>query len=157
MKPKLVAVCFALFLIGGIATAKAETARCQLLSIEASTTGQGIDPALREYASIFKQKPFLPYNTFKLVNSNSYDLKMGSGLVVSLPTPLLGRLSFDKIDKGWLNMTFSLSRPSLPDVVVKGKASPGTPFFTAGFKSPRGRWVFGIICNRNKTPKTYKN
>ncbi len=147
MKAELIAIVVATLLLCTFSAFAGKTASCKVLTIEASTSGQGIDPALKAHAVVFQKKPFADYNTFKLVHSQSYDLAKGANAQIVLPSPIVGELSFNKITAGRLDLTLTLKRPSLPSVVINGKAAPGSPFFAAGLKSPHGRWVFGIICN----------
>ena len=147
MKLTLIGIATAALLIFTTSAFAGKTVSCQVLTIEASTSGQGIDPDLADYTSILREKPFSDFNTFKLVHKQSLDLKVGAQKGIVLPSPIVGKLSFNKVTSGRLDLTLTLTRPSLPNVVVNGKAAPGSPFFTAGLKSPHGRWVFGIVCN----------
>jgi hypothetical protein len=135
--------------LGFITAAQAsERVRCEVLTIEASRSGQGIDPALALYGAVFKAAPFAEFDTFKLVGRRSYELALGSDAALTIPSPYTGSLRFDRENAGRFELTLSLTRPSGPPILVQGKATPGTPFFAAGLKSALGRWVFGVACDR---------
>jgi hypothetical protein len=145
----LAALLAGLLALGAVATAQAsEKLRCEVLTIEASRTGQGIDPALAAYQSIFKLPPFAEFDTFKLVSRRSYELTLGSDAALAIPSPYGGSLRFDRESGGRFELSLSLTRPSGAPILVQGKATPGTPFFAAGLKSALGRWVFGVACDR---------
>ena len=146
---KLAALFVGLLALTGIAVAQAsERIRCEVLTIEASRTGQGIDPALVVYSSVFKTAPFAEFDTFKLVARRSYELTLGGQSALSLPAPYSGALRFDRENGGRFELSLTLTRPTGSPVFVQGKATPGTPFFAGGLKSALGRWVFGVACDR---------
>jgi hypothetical protein len=135
--------------LGAIAAAEAsERIRCEVLTIEASRTGQGIDPALAAYGAVFRAAPFTQFDTFKLVSRKSYELTLGSQAALVLPSPYGGALRFDRENAGRFELSLTLTRPKGAPVQVQGRATPGTPFFAAGLKSALGRWVFGVACDR---------
>ena len=144
------AVVLACGLAFGTATAAqaSERIRCEVLTIEASRSGQGLDPALALYGPVFKAAPFAEFDTFKLVSRKSYELTLGSESQLTIPSPYAGALKFDRESAGRFELTLSLTRPAGPPILVQGKATPGTPFFAAGLKSALGRWVFGVACDR---------
>ncbi len=149
MKPKIIAAILGLLLLGGATLAEAgEKVRCEVLTIEASNSGQGVDPALMAHMSIFKKPPFSSFNTFRLVHKKSYELTLGAPAGLEMPKPLAGSLTFNKLVEGRLDLTLSITRPTGSPILISGKANPGSPFFAAGLKSSRGRWVFGVICDR---------
>jgi len=147
---KLAALLAGLLALAGMAAAQAsERIRCEVLTIEASRTGQGIDPALAVYAPVFKTAPFADFDTFKLVSRRDYELTLPGGPTpLSLPTPYAGTLRFDRESGGRFELSLTLTRPTGGPVLVQAKATPGTPFFAAGLKSALGRWVFGVSCDR---------
>jgi hypothetical protein len=134
--------------LGGGAVQASERIRCEVLTIEASKTGQGIDPALAIYGAVFKVAPFSEFDTFKLVARRSYELTLGAQSALSLPAPYGGALRFDRENGGRFELSLTLTRPTGGPVFVQGKATPGTPFFAAGLRSALGRWVFGVACDR---------
>jgi hypothetical protein len=149
MKPKLLAAVLGLTLLAAAThSAAADKVRCELLTIEASNAGQGIDPALMAHAAVLQKAPFASFNTFKLVQRQGYELTLGAPAALAMPAPLRGSLTFNSLLEGRLDITLSIERPAGGPVIINGKASPGSPFFAAGLKSDSGRWVFGIVCDR---------
>jgi hypothetical protein len=145
----LAALFAGLLILSGVAAAQAsERIRCEVLTIEASRTGQGIDPALAIYGAVFRTAPFAEFDTFKLVSRRSYELTLGGPAGLELPPPYSGTLRFDRENAGRFELSLALNRPTGGPVLVQGKATPGTPFFAAGLKSALGRWVFGVSCDR---------
>lgn len=139
----------ALLAVGAAAGADASNrVRCEVLTIEASRTGQGIDPALAGYRAIFQVPPFAEFDTFRLVGRRSYELTLGAEVPLAMPSPYGGALRFDREGKGRFELSLSLTRPQGAPILVQGKATPGTPFFAAGLRSALGRWVFGVACER---------
>jgi hypothetical protein len=135
--------------IGSAAAASAsERIRCEVLTIEASHSAQGVDPALAMYGAIFKKPPFADFETFKLIARKSYELQLANETALTLPSPYAGTLRFDRENAGRFELSLSLTRPSGAPILVQGKATPGTPFFAAGLKSPLGRWVFAVACDK---------
>lgn len=141
--------------IGGIvlsialAAAAEDTVRCEVLTIEASNSGLGIDPALRAHSAIFGKPPFSAFDTFKLVQRQAHDITLGVPVALTLPQPFSGSLGFNGERQGKLDLTLTLSRQQSKPIQIDGKASPGTPFFAAGFRSATGTWIFGVLCDRN--------
>jgi hypothetical protein len=146
---KLAALLIGLLALTSIAAAQAsERIRCEVLTIEASRTGQGIDPALAVYRPVFLTAPFAEYDTFKLVTRHSYELTLGGqAATLALPAPYTGSLRFDQENIGRFELSLTLTRPTGAPVLVQGKATPGTPFFAAGLRSALGRWIFGVACD----------
>jgi hypothetical protein len=126
-----------------------DTVRCEVLTIEASNAGQGIDPALRAHSAIFGKPPLSAFNSFKLVQRRAYDVTLGTPAALVLPQPFTGSLSFNGATQGKLDLTLKLARQQAQPILINGKASPGTPFFAAGFRSATGTWIFGVLCERN--------
>jgi hypothetical protein len=152
MRVKLIAaIVGAIVLAGAIPAQASSKVRCDLLTIEASNRGQGIDAALTPHASVLRKPPFSAFDTFKLVSRNAYDLELGVPTALSLPAPMGGSLGFNSETAGRLDLTLTITRPQAAPVTVNGKASPGSPLFAAGFKSNGGTWIFGVICNRSGT------
>jgi Fe-S cluster assembly scaffold protein SufB len=150
MKTKLLTAVAALILIAGAGSARAsDKVRCQVLTIQASNTGLGIDAELKDYAKIFKQAPFNAFNTYKLVHKQSYELELNIPAGLKLPASLSGNLRFNKENKGQLELTLTISREGKKPISINGRASPNAPFFAAGFKGDNGTLVFGVVCNRN--------
>jgi hypothetical protein len=146
---RLAALLVGLLALSGVVVAQAsESIRCEVLTIEASRTGQGIDPALTLYSAVFKTAPFAEFDTFKLVARRSYELTLGGQSALSLPSPYGGALRFDRENGGRFELSLTLTRPTGAPILVQGKATPGTPFFAAGLKSALGRWVFGVACDK---------
>jgi hypothetical protein len=136
---KLAALLVGMLALTSMAAAPAsERIRCEVLTIEASRTGQGIDPALAVYSTVFRTAPFAEYDTFKLVARRSYELTLGVQSALSLPPPYVGALRFDRENEGRFELSLTLTRPTGAPVLVQGKATPGTPFFAAGLKSALG-------------------
>lgn len=131
-------------------TQASDEVRCDVLTIEASNRGLGIDAALAEHSAVLTKPPFSSFNTFKLVSRQGYDLRLGTASALALPAPMSGTLSFDSSAGNRLDLTLTITRPQLKPVMVRGSAKPGSPFFAAGFKSGGGTWIFGVICNRSE-------
>ena len=149
MNARLLAAIIGLFLLLGATVSQAsDKVRCEVFTIEASRSGQGIDPALVQHASIFQKAPFSGFDTFKLVHRQSYELTLGTPVALAMPQSLTGSLQFNNRLQGRLDLPLSIVRPQRSPILINGKATPGSPFFAAGLKSAHGRWVFGIICDR---------
>lgn len=152
MRAMLTAAVLGMVVLGiAIPVEASNKVRCDVLAIEASTRGQGIDMSLAEHATILRRPPFAAFDTFRLVSRYSYDLDLGVPAALSLPAPLNGSLTLNSQNQGRLDLTLVIARPQAAPVAVHGKASPGSPLFAAGFKSGSGTWIFGVICNRNET------
>ena len=137
--------------LAAVAPAQAsDKVRCDVLTIEASNRGQGIDAALAEHTAVLTKAPFSSFNTFKLVSRQGYELQLGTAAPLALPAPMGGALAFNSESGGRLDLTLTITRPQLKPVTVRGSAKPGSPFFAAGFKSSGGTWIFGVICNRSE-------
>lgn len=128
-----------------------EKVRCDVLTIEASNRGQGIDAALAEHGAVFRKHPFSSFDTFRLVSRHAYQLELGVPTALTLPAPLGGSIVYNQQVQGKLDLTLTITRPQVKPVTVRGKASPGSPLFAAGFKSGAGTWIFGVVCNRSAT------
>jgi hypothetical protein len=152
MRATLTAAILGAIVLGVAFPAQAsDKVRCDLLAIEASNRGQGIDAALTQHTSMLSKPPFSAFDTFKLVSRHAYDLQLGVPAPLSLPAPLVGTLAYNSETNAKLDLTLTITRPQAKPVTVQGKASPGSPFFAAGFKSSGGTWIFGVICNRSET------
>ena len=151
MRAALLATVLGLMAVFATAEARAsDKVRCDVLTIEASNTGQGIDTALAEHTDVLTKPPFNSFNTFKLISRQGYDLRLGTATQLSLPAPMGGTLAFNNETGGRLDLTLTITRPQLKPVTVRGYAKPGSPFFAAGLKSSGGTWIFGVICNRSE-------
>jgi hypothetical protein len=142
----------AIALLGAVSeTWAGEQARCELLTIEASSGGQGVDAALAAHAAILRKPPFSAFNTFRLLKRQAYDLTRGTPVVLSLPQSLGGSLLYNRMEEGRFNLTLTINRQGGAPVTINSKASPGRPFFAAGFQTGTGTLIFGVICNRSGT------
>ena len=152
MRAKPLAAAVALALLGWAIQANASTkVRCEVLTIQATNAGLGIDAALIAHAAILRQAPFSAFNSFRLVHRQSYDMTVGSPTTLTLPASLGGSLRLNGEDRSRLDLTLTIVRQGKSPVSIKGAASPGAPFFAAGFKNQAGTWVFGVICSRIET------
>ncbi len=150
MKTKLLPAIAILLLLSTSIEADAESkVKCEVLTIAASNTGGGIDPALAAHAAFFKQVPFTAFNTYKLVHRQNYQLELNAPHTLKLPAPLNGALRLNGQEEGRFNLTLTVGRPGKKPVAISGQASPLTPLFAAGFQKPNGTWVFTVICNQN--------
>lgn len=150
MKDKLpIVVALAALLMGMLPAHASETVRCDVLTIEASNSAGGIDKALMSYAEIFKQKPFSDFDTFQLVHRQTLEMPLNEPVSLTLPESLGGSLKLDRLIGSKLELTLTLARQGHSPIQIQGKASPGTPFFAAGFKNPKGVWIFGVACIRD--------
>ncbi len=145
-------VVMALAILAGTAHANAATATsCEVYTISASNSGEGIDPKLAEFAPLFKQSPFDTFNTFKLVSAKTYDLELKVPTKLKLPESIGGFLRLDSVEDGKLNLTLTLVRDGKKPIDIKGKASQGAPFFAAGLTKEDGVWIFGVKCKDSVT------
>ena len=123
-----------------------EKVNCKVFTIEASNDGTGIDAQLQPYASIFSQKPFDTFNSFKLTNETVYQLSLNSPAALSLPGEWKGSLEYRGKNDNRLKLNLNLSKNQTPPIIIEGTTGNGIPFIAAGFKSPKGRWVFAVKC-----------
>ena len=143
----LVATILAVALAGGAAVAE-PTSDCEVLTILASkqkTTR--ISPALTRFQSTFTQPPFNRFNGFELVRTEKLRLTAGSPVKLKLASKLTGSLELNERVANKLKLTLTLARAGASPATIAAESSPGTPFFTAGFKNEKGTWIVGIICN----------
>lgn len=127
----------------------ARDVRCEVLTIKASNTKNGIiDKELKDYLAIFKQAPFAKFNTFKLENRKVYPMKLESPVALELPPPITGSLRLKGEKNAQFMLSLKLIRKDGEPIEIDGRASPRTPFFAAGFSIPQGGvWIFGVHCN----------
>lgn len=125
-----------------------EKARCEVLTIQASNEGGGIDPALAEHAHVFGKAPFNAFDTFKLVHRQQYEMELRAPTALKLPERLGGTLRLNELSTDALDLTLTIARAGRRPVNVEGKASPGAPLFAAGFAGAGGTWIFGVVCTR---------
>lgn len=128
---------------------------CEVLTIQASNQGKGVDGKISKYAHIFRTQPFSGYNTFTLVDSQVIKVELKSPLKLQLPGSIDGSLLLNKIAGGKLDLTFALSRAGKTPVRINGIAAPNSPIFAAGMKSASGIWIFGVACNHTDNGITY--
>ena len=137
----------ALILLSGLSTAFGDKqVRCDVMTIQASNAGKGVDARLKKYEQTFKQSPFSAYNTYELVHRQTYSMPTNAPVSLRLPKSLGGTLKLNNVAKGELDLTLSLTRKDKSPVNINGKAAFGAPFFAAGFKNPTGVWIFGVVC-----------
>jgi hypothetical protein len=130
-------------------------ASCDIMSIEASNANTGIDPKLNKYRAIFQKPPFAGFNSFELVGRQSIEVEMPTAKTLTLPNAIGGSLKLRREQKGVFQLTLTIARAGQTPVSIEGIASPGAPLFTAGFKSAKGIWVFGIACTPKKAIVNY--
>ena len=123
---------------------------CTVLTIEALNTNQGVDRRLSEYASIFREKPFATFDTFKLINRQVYIMPALQPVKLVLPKELDGSLKLISAEGAQLNLILTLKRAGNPPLEIRGQAKPGSPFFAAGLRSIHGVWIFGVVCTRGE-------
>ncbi|MBN2530957.1 MAG: hypothetical protein JXR76_31510 [Deltaproteobacteria bacterium] len=119
---------------------------CKVFTIEATNSGLGLDDSLKQYASIFTQKPFNAFNSFKLVSEKEYRLAPNQPLKLTLPEQLIGTLEYRGMSGTRLKLNLKLSRQDCSPILIEGTAGNGVPFMAAGLKSPNGRWVLAVKC-----------
>lgn len=124
----------------------AGSVRCEVLTIEASNSGRGLDAALSAHAAIFEQRPFAAYDTFVLVHRASYDLALNAPTALALPAGLGGSIRLNAADRTRFKLALTFVRSGRKPIEIAGLASSGVPLFAAGFRSPAGVFVFGVIC-----------
>ncbi|MCK9521884.1 MAG: hypothetical protein M0R76_02425 [Proteobacteria bacterium] len=147
--------CLTLLLWGFPLAVNASDTTCDLLTIEATANAQGIDPALSDWASIFRAAPFSQFDTFRLVEQRQYALALGAPTALVLPQGIRGTLEFQGMRAGQLNIALVLQRDERMPVILAGRATPGVPFMAGGLKSEQGRWVFVVLCRRTAMPVHY--
>ncbi|MBN2719005.1 MAG: hypothetical protein JXX14_24370 [Deltaproteobacteria bacterium] len=125
----------------------AEDINCKVLTIEASNDNSGVAQSLKEYTSVFSQKPFNSFNSFKLISETDYTLTLNTPRTLSLPDTLNGILAYKGKSDSSLQLTLKLAKAQQPPIIIDGKAGNGIPFMAAGFKSPNGRWILAVKCN----------
>jgi hypothetical protein len=126
----------------------AKPVQCEVLTIQASNDKTGIDKRLKAHEAIFKQAPFSAFNSYTLVSRKTYEMPVKSPVKLTLPETLGGSLRLNKEQAGQLDLTLTLARQGRGPVDIKGKASLNAPFFAAGFKNPKGVWIFGVVCKK---------
>lgn len=119
---------------------------CNVLTVEASKSGKGLDEALKQYSSIFAQKPFDVFDTFKLVSQKKYVLELQKPMKLILPSELSGSLEYQGKTSNQLKLSLKLSKSQDSPIIIEGTAGNGVPFMAAGFKSPEGRWILAVQC-----------
>ncbi len=150
MRGKLIAATVLLTLFLGTLPANAlGKVRCEVMTIQASNSKKGIDPALSAYKVVFKQRPFSAFDTFQLVHRQTYEMAVGTPTALSMPKTLGGSLSLNGEVNLKLSLTLTLARNGQRPININGTASPGAPFFAAGLKNPSGVWILGIACKHN--------
>lgn len=123
-----------------------EPITCNVITIEATNNGTGVDKTLKSFASVFSQKPFNAYNSFTLIAQKQYRLSLNSPHTLALPEQMSGTLVYKGKTDTSLKLTLELSKLENAPVVIEGTAGKGIPFMAAGFKSPDGRWIFAVKC-----------
>jgi len=147
MRLKLALVLISLF-FGALQAHASTEVSCTILTIEASNANQGIDQQLKEYAAIFKEKPFAAFNTFVLKNRETYAMPTLQPMRLALPDALGGSLKLLSTEGAQLSVVLTLQRQGSLPMEIKGTARPGAPFFAAGLRSAHGVWIFGVVCAR---------
>ena len=138
-----------LFLFGSIHTHTAfanGVIFCKVYTIEASNNAAGVDNNLKDYLSIFAQKPFTEFKSFELISEKEYKLVPNKPLQLTLPTQLSGTLEYKGMTGNSLNLNLKLSKQGSTPIIIEGKTGNGVPFIAAGLKSPKGRWVLAVKC-----------
>lgn len=147
MKRSILAAIICCCTLLGVAPAWAEnTIRCDVLTIEASRLGSGVEAPLRPYAAIFKQKPFDAFDSFKLVDKKTYELTLGASQKLKVPGGMSGKLLFKGLTGKRLELRLTLNKPGLKPITIDGLASPGAPLFAAGFRRSGRILIFGVAC-----------
>ena len=156
MKEIIVATVVTLFLLGmGEAAHASSKAECEVMTIHASNSGQGIDTALTRFETIFKKSPLSGFNSFKLVDRQIIEMKISQKRELTLPDAIGGSLHLDRQNKGLSALTLTLYREGKKPITIRGRASPGAPLFAAGMRSAQGIWVFGIACKEKNSIRNY--
>lgn len=153
MRTQLLAVMLGIVaLASAVPAAAVERIRCEVLAIEASKGGGGVDPALKEalgrHSGVLSKAPFAAFDTFRLKSRRPYELEMGKAAELTLPAPFSGRLTAAGRDGVRFDLVLDIARPGASPVRINGKASPRTPLFAAGFAGDGGTWIFGVLCDR---------
>lgn len=133
----------------GVSNAVAEKrVVCEVMTIQASNLGKGIDKRLKKHEATFKQPPFSAFDTYELVHRQTYKMPITASISLHLPESLGGSLRLNKEANDQLDLTLSLARKGKSPINIQGKATFGAPFFAAGFKNPKGVWIFGVVCKK---------
>lgn len=150
MKAKLLTAVIALVFLGLVSPAwAAGKVRCEVLTIQASNTGGGIDPGLKAHEAILKKVPFSAYNTYRLIDRQKMALAVSVPKTLKLPKSLSGTLQFTRKAENQLALVLTISRKGEKPIRISGRVHPNAPFFAAGFQNQNGAWVFGVICNQS--------
>jgi hypothetical protein len=122
--------------------------QCEVMTINASNEGKGIDPKLSQYSTIFKSPPFSKFNSFALVNSQVLQIELKTPKLLQLPDRIDGSLQMNSFSDDKFDITLTLARSSKSPIRINGIAAPNSPILAAGMKSPTGIWVFGVVCSQ---------
>jgi hypothetical protein len=140
---------FLLAVFSGVSEAGAEKkVQCEVMTIQASNLGKGIDKRLKKHEATFKQPPFSAFDTYELIHRQTYKMPRSASVSLHLPESLGGSLRLNKVVNDQLDLTLSLARKEKSPINIQGKATFGAPFFAAGFKHPKGVWIFGVVCKK---------
>ncbi len=150
MKIRIALVAVLWLSLHGVATqASNDKAACEVMTILASNSGQGIDTALREFRHLLIKEPFSKFDTFKLVSKQAVEIDDLQPKKLSLPDGIGGSLYLNRRTKGKMALTLTLTRDGKRPISINGTAAPGAPLFAAGMKSGNGVWIFGVACENN--------
>lgn len=125
------------------------TAACEVMTILASNSGQGVDVALRQFQYLFMKEPFSKYDSFQLISKQVVIIDTFRPKKLSLPDGIGGSLYLNRRIERKLALTLTLTRDSKRRISISGIAAPGAPLFAAGMKGGNGVWVFGVACENN--------
>jgi hypothetical protein len=129
--------------------------RCEILTVQASNNGTGVSQELSQFADLFKKEPFSAFNSFDLIDRQVVDLELTVPKALNLPENIKGSLNLNGRIGKQIDLTLTLTRKNKSPITIRGHASPGSPLIAAGMTSPRGRWVFGVICAKETGTVTF--
>ncbi len=150
-------LCEVLAVLGMVSVTALSSAgmQCEIMTINASNDGTGIDPKLSPYATIFQSSPFSKFNSFALVARQAFQVELKTPKSLELPDKIAGSLQMNSFAGDKFDLTLTLARAEGKPIRINGIASPNSPILAAGMKSPTGIWVFGVMCSAPPNGITY--
>lgn len=132
-------------------SALAEETSCDVLTIRASNASSGVIAAeLGAYSATLAKPPFSAFNRFDLIAKNTYVLGPSHPETqLKLPSPMTGSLAYKAFTGAQFHLDLKMSKTEGTALSTTIKASPGKPFFVAGFSLPDGGTLLvGFICTK---------
>jgi len=118
----------------------------EVLVVQGSDDGAGVDPALEKLEAL-RKPPFDAFTRKLLLQRLELRLSEGGSSELELPNGRKLRLSLlQKLKDGRFRLSLSINRPGQRDYlpVMTVVAAPGDPFFVAGQKHDGGTLIIGV-------------